>query len=943
MKLRTRILALVMALLVAVTSPLQAFAEGEAANQAGSYLEDVYVAVAKTPDEAAKVLDQKGYAVLKGGDGKPADLNQGANSALKKDAAVVLGYKTTDDRAKAITDLAVMNMEGGYSFVSYAEKMNEYRDSTIKPFINRFMATVKEYRANAESQDTGIRAKAEFVRSMLNRIVEDDTGKYLGDLLLQPTRAEMGDAYNSLSEEQKKEHIDLERALMQGNAQIVYQAEQLLSYAADTAETTWLERLSSTGASVLDAQYADMRPSDVRNEQSSRYQELAKTFAQGWDDMRDKLLQCDLEYSDAPVEDATTEGVDQGSSYAQPQVELGVESDQPIEVVDSPGQSQSGLDTMVQEGQDEIDIADRLRLEVPDLESDPKEVTPDDVPELLNEAASSLEDMNEASDDIDNTNAAALYFFLKSLPYEEGTLYDLFTLPASEVTGDNISKLYPAVSCLSAGQAAAIEFLPLPTLLQIGATTGDAYATMWVDGLGLKELAESSGEVSLYQGVDRSIFTDLTALTSDALRLDALNRENSDKTDFFSEHKISLILWTGTVVSTVFAGASVYKALKETKQMEQKIEDMNRLLKRYDNTQYYLNDMISRLPSTSINTKKVHTITISPVSNEMRTNRKWWKVEISRTRGLTDAEKQLAFESARGRSVGSYEQISQRVDLIGDEGNLNIGALNDQIEEYKKQKTTDTITKYFSKNSGLEEGSMDFRTQIQKFKDKTDSINKTKKRLRVSWVAPTVWGIISIGLTVASIVSTVRDIVAYYNVKYAPMPGYIVDLADITTTADDGKTKVVRNDTAYYSAVLTNTIRKGDDLSAMLNYADLNGDKGKQWLGLYSAKTDGDPILASSLKVVTGTSSVPDGYSTGIHMFGSDAAINLTDERYCYNDKANGVYAYFKREAAAPTAASVFASGSTVLMGGLCLVAGAALGAGGMYLACRRRREPATA
>ncbi len=60
MKLRTRILALVMALLVAVTSPLQAFAEGEAANQAGTYLEDVYVAVAKTPDEAARVLDEKG-------------------------------------------------------------------------------------------------------------------------------------------------------------------------------------------------------------------------------------------------------------------------------------------------------------------------------------------------------------------------------------------------------------------------------------------------------------------------------------------------------------------------------------------------------------------------------------------------------------------------------------------------------------------------------------------------------------------------------------------------------------------------------------------------------------------------------------------------------------------------------------------------------------------
>ena len=39
---------------------------------------EVYIAVAKTPDEASKALEADGYTVLKSEDGKPTDLNQGA-------------------------------------------------------------------------------------------------------------------------------------------------------------------------------------------------------------------------------------------------------------------------------------------------------------------------------------------------------------------------------------------------------------------------------------------------------------------------------------------------------------------------------------------------------------------------------------------------------------------------------------------------------------------------------------------------------------------------------------------------------------------------------------------------------------------------------------------------------------------------------------------------
>lgn len=44
------------------------------------------------------------------------------------------------------------------------------------------------------------------------------------------------------------------------------------------------------------------------------------------------------------------------------------------------------------------------------------------------------------------------------------------------------------------------------------------------------------------------------------------------------------------------------------------------------------------------------------------------------------------------------------------------------------------------------------------------------------------------------------------------------------------------------------------------------------------------PILADSFKVVTGTTELPEGYKTGIHLFGGDSAFNLAGEKYCCND-----------------------------------------------------------
>ena len=61
----------------------------------------------------------------------------------------------------------------------------------------------------------------------------------------------------------------------------------------------------------------------------------------------------------------------------------------------------------------------------------------------------------------------------------------------------------------------------------------------------------------------------------------------------------------------------------------------------------------------------------------------------------------------------------------------------------------------------------------------------------------------------------------------------------------------VRNDMAYYQAVLCNRKSDSEDYAAMKDFGDLNGDVGKQWMALYTLKNGSGSILADSLKVVT--------------------------------------------------------------------------------------------
>ena len=239
------------------------------------------------------------------GKGSYADLNKDAGTGhIAKEGPnqkiVYLGYKTTDDASDAITDLAVMNMHGGYDFEDYNKLMDKQMDTQIKPFVDRFVATLNEYRANLNKPKDSVNYKrANYYKTLLNKLTDDDTGnKPLGDLLVNQTKYEMGDdAYNKLSDTEKKSRCDILTLLMQGNGQLVQLMETELTKGSDSANTTWLNRFLKTDldrlTEAVKKEHPDMTPSEINAELDKKYNDDARKIRDKWGYFNEVLINYD--------------------------------------------------------------------------------------------------------------------------------------------------------------------------------------------------------------------------------------------------------------------------------------------------------------------------------------------------------------------------------------------------------------------------------------------------------------------------------------------------------------------------------------------------------------------------------------------------------------------------------------------------------------------------
>ena len=403
--------AVLLAATLFIQAPARAYAQEV---NKPDYISEVKIAMGSGAEDALE-----GYTILKDEKGKVVDLNQDAGGGWgsQGDRRVILGYKTTKEQSEAITDLAVMNMKGGYDVQEYEALIQQRMDAQVIPMIRRFLATINEYRENMVSDDDVNRERAQYMHDALNKFTDDDCGGAgLGDLLLNPTKFEMGDAaYNALTEDQKKQHCDIVTMFMQADGQLMLMIYDLLTRAADTNEDSWLERFSAITYDDLLSSY-DMPETDAKIQAAKDFEDDARILLQNWDQFREVLTNAE--------------------------------------------EKAAGLESM--EGPDEEALADKVNKLGDQTSSD--EIADAGYDMILAQAEQSMMVILATN--------AAVAAYLRSFDHEDGTLFDFFTRSSADIEND-ITVLYPLIASLSEGQRAGLEYISLRELVIAGSREND--------------------------------------------------------------------------------------------------------------------------------------------------------------------------------------------------------------------------------------------------------------------------------------------------------------------------------------------------------------------------------------------------------------------------------------------------------------------------------------
>ena len=417
-RLSQSILAVFMAVLMGMLPTVRVFA---AETESPDYISEVKVFIG---DYSA--AEAEGFTLLKDGN-NPVDLNQNAGGGLgsKGEKAVYLGLKTTKNRSEAITDLALMNMKGGYSVAEYEAMFDTYIKSQVIPLTQKYILMLKEYRANFNSEDEFNRAKARYVYDILNLFEDDDTSKTLGDLFLNETKEELGASYAQLSEEEKQNHADLTTIISQANGNATLLMQSLLARACDTNDESFMDRFASLSFDDL-INATGLAPTDAKKELSRLYNDYAQTILETWDDLKNTL-------------DGYGNAVKTVDAYDEKAVNQAVEA-------------------------------------FKNLNQDSDEETNEKIINNYNEALKKIADVVSAGQTI------AIHDKLAAIEYEDGTLYDFFTRDYSEIQ-DDITALYPFVAALSDGQKAGLEFISLKEMLLMSLTDSEGYENADFDSL----------------------------------------------------------------------------------------------------------------------------------------------------------------------------------------------------------------------------------------------------------------------------------------------------------------------------------------------------------------------------------------------------------------------------------------------------------------------------
>ncbi len=159
-------------------------------------------------------------------------------------------------------------------------------------------------------------------------------------------------------------------------------------------------------------------------------------------------------------------------------------------------------------------------------------------------------------EDFDVTNwlaAGTQYVLLNTLVNDDISLYDLITNNEYDLNNTDRYLLYPLVSVLTKGQRACLDFLPMYQIVSLGINGDEAYK----DAMEQTDIASKEKlKVSVYDGVDRTIFGNEVALTNEALRFQASSGNDAVSGVFGSISLTSIVLYSVFAVSFAATVAS---------------------------------------------------------------------------------------------------------------------------------------------------------------------------------------------------------------------------------------------------------------------------------------------------------------------------------------------------------------------------------------------------
>ncbi len=240
MKFLKVIISMILVVTMCVTMMMPA-----SAGRVTYYLSDLKMAEAATEDEAKNLLTGAGYEIL------DKNLNPGGK-------AVYLGYKKSTNVDDAITDVKVMNMNGGFNISDYETIFEEALDQYSSE-VNNLRVAAKEF---AENYKAGKKEAKLAYRQLNYYYVENDKG----------VKTNMGDYMLNFPSDNK----DFADILLKGNPNILDNIRILLSMGvADGGDL--IERIKTA---VADEEvYTKAKYFDDAEELAGKIQQLKKMLA----------------------------------------------------------------------------------------------------------------------------------------------------------------------------------------------------------------------------------------------------------------------------------------------------------------------------------------------------------------------------------------------------------------------------------------------------------------------------------------------------------------------------------------------------------------------------------------------------------------------------------------------------------------------------------------